>query len=302
MPIRSAFLRFLLGVVLVVLAAWFGFAITEATMGTYGATAAEQAEVLPGDESMPDAPIRWRHAITINAKPEAVWPWIIQMGDDRAAFYSYTFIERMVDPRPGIYVNASSIHPEWQNPGVGRSIIATQLSLAQIEPGKYMLATNDAGVMGWTWLWHITPTADGRTRLAVHMQLLPPPGMDNPVLMHVVGLGAFIMERNMMTGLKARAEGIGEPGWIEPLEIGLWFAALLAGLAAAVRWVARGSWLALAVGLAAVAALFVLTFLQPAVWLRALIDLALIGGCAWVFRPAGEAAVVSGKTQLNAQI
>jgi hypothetical protein len=86
-----------------------------------------------------------------------------------------------------------------------------------------------------------------------------------------MNLGGFIMERNMMTGLKTRAEGGVEPGFTEPLEIFLWLAALVVGIVAAVRFITRPAWqVPLAVGLASVAALFVLTFLQPEIWVRVL--------------------------------
>lgn len=278
-------LRLVGGIALVLVMVVVGFQITGALISNWGATPVEASQQLPGDERLPNAPIKWNHAETIRALPEAVWPWIAQMGDDRAGFYSYMFIERTVDPTPGRYVNASSIHPEWQNPAVGMGIIQTQLDIAALEPGKYLLASaSKENPLGWTWLWYITPAADGQTRLNVHMRIQPPPGPENPVLNTFIGLGAFIMERNMMTGLKVRAEGGGEPGLIEPLEIALWFAALLVGLVAggsfifAARW-----WKPLAVGLCAIAALFVLTFVQPAIWLRVLIDLALLGGLAWAF-------------------
>lgn len=281
-PFLTRSLRLVAGIALVLALIVIGFRITGALIPNWGATPAEAAAQLPGDERLPGAPIKWNHAETIRALPEAVWPWIAQMGDERAGFYSYTFIERAVDPTPGRYVNASSLHPEWQNPTTGMSIIQTQLDIVAIEPGKYLLASaSKENPLGWTWLWYITPTADGQTRLNVHMRIQPPPGPENPVLNTFIGLGAFIMERNMMTGLKVRAEGGGEPGLIEPLEIGLWFVALLAGLVAGGRFVFAARWQRpLVVGLCAVAALFVLTFLQPAIWLRVLIDLALLAGLA----------------------
>lgn len=288
---RSRLFRFLAGLLLMIALVWAGFAITIALIPTYGATAAEQTLALPGDELLPNSPIDWRHAITIDAAPETVWPWIIQMGDTRAAFYSYQFIERAVDATPGLYVNADRVHPEWQNPEKGLSIIGTALYITEYEPGTYLLATaprDDPSAMGWTWLWHIAPIADGRTRLNVHMHIQPPAGPSNPLVDHFIGLGAFIMERNMMSGLKARAEGGGEPAWIEGAEITLWMMALLVGLVAAWRYVFGKHWLLpLAVALSAVVVLFVFTFLQPAVPLRALIALALVGSLAWSWLPRG---------------
>jgi hypothetical protein len=97
-----------------------------------------------------------------------------------------------------------------------------------------------------------------------------------------MNLGGFIMERNMMTGLKTRAEGGSEPGFTEPLEIILWLAALAAGLVAAARFITRPDWrLPLTLGLAALIVLFWLTFIQPSLWLRLLAVVALTGGLVW---------------------
>ena len=76
-----------------------------------------------------------------------------------------------------------------------------------------------------------------------------------------------------------------EPDWIEGLEIGLWLVALAAGITAAVLFAARQKWYkGLIVAAAAVAILFVLTFVQPAIWVRITLDLVLIGGTAWAWR------------------
>jgi hypothetical protein len=45
--------------------------------------------------------VSWTHAITIDAPPEAVWPWIAQLGDERGGFYSFTFFENQVGALTG---------------------------------------------------------------------------------------------------------------------------------------------------------------------------------------------------------
>lgn len=289
---RSRLARLALGFLLVVLLAWSGFQVTLALLDTYGATAEERSAILPGDEKHPGAPIQWKHAITINAPPETVWRWIIQMGDTRAGFYSYMFIERLIDPTPGRYVNASQVNEAWQNPEKGLGIIQGAMSIVEWEKERYMLASapeDDPDALGWTWLWYIRPAANEQTRLNVHMFIQPPGETNSSIMTDIIELGAFIMERNMMSGLKVRAEGGGEPDWIEQAEIALWAAALLVGLAAARRFVfgrlnQRG-WAALVLGLAAVAILFVFTFLQPEVWLRGAVDLVgMIAALLWVWK------------------
>src|SRR5207302_7843501 len=85
----------------------------------WGATPAEISMSLPGgDPSLgPDA--YFTRAITIDAPPSVVWPWLVQMGQDRAGFYSNTWLENLVGA--DIH-NASSIHSEWQHRAIGDSV------------------------------------------------------------------------------------------------------------------------------------------------------------------------------------
>ncbi|HVO64365.1 MAG TPA: hypothetical protein VMT53_25820 [Terriglobales bacterium] len=61
----------------------------------WGLTEQEIGRVWPGDELVPNAPDDQTHAITIDAPASAVWPWILQIGQDRAGFYSYTLLENL---------------------------------------------------------------------------------------------------------------------------------------------------------------------------------------------------------------
>ena len=73
----------------------------------WGVTAEEQQLLLPGDDADPARYVT--RAIDIGAPPSAVWPWILQMGQDRGGFYSNTWLENLF----GADVhNAQGIHPE----------------------------------------------------------------------------------------------------------------------------------------------------------------------------------------------
>src|SRR5258707_13305162 len=60
-----------------------------------GATPAEVADTLPGDALLPHAQFRSTRAITINAPPGAVWPWLVQVGCGRAGFYSNDLLDNL---------------------------------------------------------------------------------------------------------------------------------------------------------------------------------------------------------------
>jgi hypothetical protein len=125
--ILSILVRLILGLLLGALLIAVLFALTLTVIPTWGATQVELTRSLPGDELTSDPNLIWTNAITIEAPPEDVWPWIAQIGDSRGGFYSYTFIENQVGKLTGasdynvIYTNANEIHPEWQDPQPGRT-------------------------------------------------------------------------------------------------------------------------------------------------------------------------------------
>jgi hypothetical protein len=82
----------------------------------WGATPAEQAMSLPGDELPAGSATYFTRAITINAPPDQVWPWLLQIGQDRAGFYSNDWLENLIGA--DIH-NARVIHPEWQERRLG---------------------------------------------------------------------------------------------------------------------------------------------------------------------------------------
>lgn len=86
---------------------------------TWGATEPEITAELPGDEHVATEAPRTTRAVTIDASIESVWPWLAQIGEDRAGFYGYPLLERAVGAR---IHNADSIHPDWQDLAVGDTV------------------------------------------------------------------------------------------------------------------------------------------------------------------------------------
>jgi hypothetical protein len=54
----------------------------------WGSTVAERGQPMRGDNVVTDART-WTRSITINAPPEQVWPWLVQIGVDKGGFYTY---------------------------------------------------------------------------------------------------------------------------------------------------------------------------------------------------------------------
>ncbi len=260
------------------------FAFISNWIPTWGATPEELSMTYPGDELLDNPIVSWTHGITINAPVEAVWPWVAQMGEERAAFYSYTFIENLISGRRS-YINSNEIIPELQNPRPETAIINGMVYWKEIKPGEWILAEDKIPDMGWTWLWYLQPATENTTRMIVRMDIQVPEEVgSNPAVRGIISVGGFIMERNMMEGVRDRAEGRFEPLWIEYVEIVIWLVALVCGILAAIRFINQKSFLPpLGLGVAAVLALFYFTFGQPAIVIRVLVDALLIAGVMWLY-------------------
>lgn len=300
MSTRTRLLRFLagLGVLLLTLVVAFGLAL--ATVPRWGATTEELALVLPGDELAPEPLLNWTNAVNINAPPDAVWPWIAQMGDTRGGFYSYTFIEDRVGAITGApgydvdYQNANRIVPEWQHPAAGDELIQGMLRVRAAEPGQYLLADAiDPSVMQWVWLWHVSPLAGGeQSRLVVRFRIQLASAGDNPLMTGALSAGGFVMQQRMMHGLKTRAEGGVEPAYSEAVEVALWLTTLATAVAGAVLFLAQREWQRpLALAVVSLVVLVAFTFIQPAIWLRVLVNALLLAGVWWAYRPRAKGTV-----------
>ena len=174
-------------------------------MANWGSTTAERQIALPGDELHPGRTEHSTQAITINAPSEVVWQWLVQIGQDRAGFYTYTWLENLVGAN---IRNANEIHPEWQTLAVGdrwRVVPPDYLGGVGKDAG-FRVLINEPGhvlvleVMG---AYVLVPVDENTTRLLVRGEAAPA----NLIMRMVVEPVVFTMARPMLLGLKARAEG-----------------------------------------------------------------------------------------------
>lgn len=97
---------------------------------------------LPGDDLLPRAQAQRTMARNLSAPPAAVWPWIVQMGQERAGFYTYAALENLAGCR---ITNADEVQPHWQAVRVGDEVhLHPQLPLrvAVLEaPHAFVLST-----------------------------------------------------------------------------------------------------------------------------------------------------------------
>jgi hypothetical protein len=290
MKLNRPFFRFLLGLVCALILVTGGFAWAAASIPAWGATPDEISRTLPGDEIVDAPELVWDNAITIRAAPEQIYPWLAQMGDTRGGFYSFTFIENLfmiAAGQSGRYINASQVHPEWQNPPNGTGMISDYMALIDYKANQYVLASATPKFFGmhWTWLWALQPVGPDAARLIVRHRFAFPQGMNRTMMVAVLDAG-YVMERGMLLGIRDRAEGTLPPAYAEALGIALWLAALSCGLLAAVRFVRKAdAYHPLGVGLEAVVVLFIFTFIQPVIWLRVVLDLVLVASLVIAYQP-----------------
>jgi len=61
----------------------------------WGLSAQEASSPREGDDCVPEPRWSWTHAVDVKASAEEVWPWVAQIGADRAGFYSYQWLENL---------------------------------------------------------------------------------------------------------------------------------------------------------------------------------------------------------------
>jgi hypothetical protein len=173
---------------------------------TWGARDDEGAAKLPGDELLPDAGLVTTRALTIDAPPSAIWPWLVQMGSGRGGAYTYDWIENLL----GLNMHsASEILPQYQHLQVG-----DELPMGPGRPGMTVEVLDPPRTLAvrvadqnWVWIFALVPEGEStrlisRNRIAT--SALSPVGR----LFYTVFMepGSLVMERKMLLGIKQRAE------------------------------------------------------------------------------------------------
>jgi len=76
-----------------IVAPWFYYGFARPRMLNWGASSAEMIKPLPGDDLVLNPTKTQTRAITINASPDEIWPWLVQIGYQRGGWYSYDILE-----------------------------------------------------------------------------------------------------------------------------------------------------------------------------------------------------------------
>ena len=198
----------------------------------WGASDEEVKRTLPGDELVPHADVVTTRVVTIRATPASIWPWLVQIGQGRAGYYSYARLENMAGLK---MKNAEGINPEWQNLQVGDIVPAepggTGFKVLALEPERALVLggrKGDTGVFeGFTqmfpefsWAFVLVPLESEHTRLISRLRGTSRPSFWNRLTGLFFEPIEFLMTRRMLLGIKKRAEQTSELAAGKKIEIG----------------------------------------------------------------------------------
>jgi hypothetical protein len=188
----------------------------------WGATHLDRIAMLPGDALSPYASAVVTHAVNIDAPAEAVWRWLVQIGQDRAGFYSYSFLENLVgcDMR-----NTFRIVPEWQRRAIGDTVWFGSpkrfggracMIAALVEPTRALVLATPAGWelirtgkdgLDTTWAFALQRKGVNTTRLIARLRSAANVTLWQRVINFFFWEPAhFVMERKMLLTIKKLAE------------------------------------------------------------------------------------------------
>lgn len=168
----------------------------------WGSTQEELEYNYPGDTIVSDPDFNAVRAITINAKPEDIWPWIVQIGSGKAGWYSIDMIDN------GGIKSSESILPEYQYIEIGQFIPFTPdrqngMWVKDYEKSKFILWTDQERMA--TWLWYLFDKGDA-TRLITKLRTKYKWRSIWIIYYLIYDIGDIIMMKKCMKGIKGRVE------------------------------------------------------------------------------------------------
>ena len=182
----------------------------------WGALGTETSDPLPGDELVPEPKWTYTLGVGVDAPPEAVWPWIAQIGQGRGGFYTYEALENMVGCKIS---NTTEIMTDHQLPTVGGDIYlhpdTPPLRIEMVDPPHALVLFGTPAEVGteetWgvsTWQFVVKPRPDGGSRFLTRGRYDHAPDWKSRLTFSRFPLEviSFVMSRKMMLEIKRLAE------------------------------------------------------------------------------------------------
>jgi hypothetical protein len=173
----------------------------------WGATTDEISRTMPGDGLVQNPLEVTTRAITINAWPTHVWPWLAQMGKGRGGLYSYDWLDRVF----GVLDAPSSdtLSTRFRVIRAGDTIPVgggTGWPVAIAKPNELLLLDIRQAGAHVTWAFALDPISPTKTRLIMRVRARLPNTWRLPLQIAVLDPAEFVMVRRQLIGLRARAE------------------------------------------------------------------------------------------------
>ena len=176
-------------------------------MSRWGATASDLARVMAGDGLLVDPTYSGTTVVVVDAAPEHIWPWLVQIGYQRGGLYSYDWLDRLFG-----YLDAPSaeeILPEYGSIRVGDTIPlgrGPDWPVVEVVPERTLVVEPlEAAV---TWAFVLVPIDERSTRLVTRVRYRSEPTLTGRLVTAAMGPAAFVMTRKMLLGIKRRAEAL----------------------------------------------------------------------------------------------
>jgi hypothetical protein len=186
------------------------------------ATPDETLRPLPGDDIVPDASVVRTHGVTVDAPARAVWPWLVEMGADKAGWYRHG---RLDDDRAA---GTREFVSDLQDLSVGDVVPALPgadagFVVSVLDPGRSLVlasrtdlrrrraaAPNESPRWVWetTWAFDLREATPDRTRLVVRVRVAYAPRLLAPLAHLVAPPVLFLRQRRQLLGIKSRAEAL----------------------------------------------------------------------------------------------
>ncbi len=188
----------------------------------WGTTPAEAHATLPGDDLFPIYSGEATHAITIHASPRQVWPWLMQIGQDRSGFYSYAFLENAFGcDMPKV----ERLVPEWKPRATGETvwfctpkrfggqgrmipaIVVPNRAFAMVSTNDWQRLKDGGRAQEGMWTFALEPLGDGQTRLIARLRGGTPPTLASRLVGRLFWEPAhFVMEQKMLRTIRDLSE------------------------------------------------------------------------------------------------
>ncbi len=175
---------------------------------TWGSTPEERQRAMPGDAAVTSPVYAATLAVTIDAPPDQVWPWLAQIGYRRGGLYSYDWLDRLFGYLDG--PSATRILPEHQGLKAGDEIPMGRgagFPVTLVDAPRALVMSGQANGAAWAWQFGLYPAGAG-TRLVSRNQVRVPRGPGPWLFMRVIEPAAFLMTRRMLLGVRQRAEAL----------------------------------------------------------------------------------------------